>query len=246
MIRRTVSAAFLLRDGFTGQTLTGSSGTLCLLDGRPLRRPVWKRDGYLVLTDLAPGEHELCIRRSGYREELVTLRLREGSVTEDTLSLKPGLGYRFPPETVRVSLSLRLAGKAASGVQIWLGVQPRTRLVLAQEKAAAGDSEARLFCEGSASLLPIPGHFLLANRAAPELVYLRSFRNEIGGFVPPLTAEHARGTELIPMQPYSADPSGTVQVLLREPGTLTGFYAGSVFSSKLNAGSQILEWTLED
>ena len=63
MILRTANAVFLMRDGFTGKTLTDGSAMRCLLDGRPLRRPIWKRDGYLVLTDLAPGAHGIFIRR---------------------------------------------------------------------------------------------------------------------------------------------------------------------------------------
>ena len=246
MIRRTVSAAFLLRDGFTGRTLTGSAGTLCLLDGRPIRRPVWKRDGYLVLTDLEPGEHELLVRRSGFRDECVTLRVKEEGMFEDTISLKPGAGYRFPPDTVRVALELKRGGSADPGAQLWLGVQPRTRLVIAQDKAEAGETKTRMFCEGTAALLPIPGHFLLADRTAPELVYLRYLRDENGEFTAPFGSAHPRGTELIPMQPYTADGEGKVQVLLPEPGTLTGFYGGKVFSAQLGAGAQTLIWKSEE
>ena len=245
MIRRTVSAAFLLRDGFTGRTLTGFSGTRCLLDGRALQRPVWKREGYLVLTDIEPGEHELVVMRSGYRDERVKLNIRDGVTLEDTISLKPGEGYRFPPETVRVSLSLRRGENAASDETIWLGMQPRTRLVLAQERAEAGEVRARLFCEGNAALLPIPGHFLFADRTAPELIYLRHLRDEEGEFGEPLEATHPRGTELIPVQPYGSDADGTVNVLLKEPGTLIGFFDGRVFSAQMNVGRQTFAWRSE-
>ena len=245
MIRRMVSAAFLLRDGFTGRTLTGFSGTRCLLDGRIVARPVWKREGYLVLTDVEPGEHELVLLRSGYRDEHVKILIREDATLEDTISLKPGEGYRFPPETVRVSVSLQRGESAASDARVWMGLIPRTRLVLAQERAEAGEPRARLFCEGSAALLPIPGHFLFADKAAPELVYLRHLRDEEGEFSPPPQASHPRGTELIPMQPYEADADGTVRVLLREPGTLIGFFDGKVFSAQLNVGLQTLAWKTE-
>ena len=55
MIRHGMSAAYLLRDGFTGAVLAGGSATRCFLDGRPLRRPLWKREGYLVLCESAAG-----------------------------------------------------------------------------------------------------------------------------------------------------------------------------------------------
>ena len=245
MINRRVSAAFLLRDGFTGRPLAEPSATRCLLDGRPLKRPVWKRYGYLVLTDLEPGEHELLISRYGYRDELVKMNISDDSVLEDSVSLKPGTGYRFPPETVRVALSLRSSGSASSGVQLWLGVKPRTRLVIAQESAEAGEEHARLFCEGSAALLPIPGHFLIADRTAPELVYLRSLRDEECAFSAPLANKHERGTELIPVQSYTADSEGAVQVLLPEPGTLVGFFGGRLFCEVLDSGAQALNWDAE-
>lgn len=245
MIHRTVTAVFLLRDGFSGSVLPDASSTRCLLDGRPLRRPVWKQEGYLVLTDLAPGEHQLTIRRAGYREETVKVLAAEGKPAEDTISLKPGEGYRFPQGTVRVSLTLRRGQDAAAGQQVWLGTVPRSRLRLAQEKAEAGDEEAHLFCEGNPATLPVPGHFLLADGKGPELAYLRSLREETGRFYPPLSLSHPRGTELIPMQAYVADAMGAVQVLLREPGALKGFAGGKVFEALLQAGDQALEWEME-
>jgi hypothetical protein len=246
MIRHGMSAAYLLRDGFSGAVLTDGSATRCLLDGRPLRRPLWKREGYLVLTDLEEGEHLLQISRRGYRDEFVTIPAGEARPVEDTITLKPGAGYRFPRETVRVSLTLKKGGSAAGGQRIWLGTAPRFRLKLAQEKTEAGDEEAHLFCEGNAALLPIPGHFLMADGKGPELVYLRSLRGETGEFAPPLAQSHSRGTEFIPMQSYAADEGGLVQVLLREPGKLTGFAGGRVFEAELHAGEQELEWKMED
>lgn len=242
MIRHTASAVFLLRDGFTGATLTNGSATRCLLDGRPLRRPVWKREGYLVLTDLEPGEHTLVVSRSGYRDEVVPLRVEEGETVEDSIALKPGALYRFPQSTVRVSLSLTRGKAAASGVRVWLGVMPRARLKLSQEKTEAGDAQARLFCEGSAALLPIPGHFLLLDKKTPELVYLRSLRGETAEFAPVLALAHTRGTELVPMQPYDTDEGGTVEVLLREAGTLIGFCGGKQYEAELCAGAQSIAW----
>ena len=246
MIRRTASAVFLLRDGFSGATLTDGAATRCLLDGLPLRRPLWKRDGYLVLTDLAPGEHILQISRSGYQDEQIPFRVEEGRLLEDAVALKPGPGYRFPRETVRVALTLRRGGRTAGGERVWLGVRPRARLKLAQEKTEIGDSEAHLFCEGNAALFPVPGHFLLTDSKAPELAYLRSLRGETGEFAPPLAGAHGRGTELVPMQSYLADGEGTVRVLLRDPGTLLGFSGGRVLEAALQAGEQSIEWKLED
>ncbi|MBE6910311.1 MAG: hypothetical protein E7474_12185 [Ruminococcaceae bacterium] len=245
MIRHTVNAVLLLRDGFSGRVFTDGSGTRCFLDGAPLRRPVWKKDGYLVLADLAPGDHELRISRSGYRDETVPLHAGRGELLEDTVELKPGAGYRFPPETVRVSLTLRRGKGEAANEHLWLGVPSRNRIKLAQEKSEAGDAEAHLFCEGNAALLPIPGHFLLCDKKAPELVYIRSLHTETAEFAPALQQAHGRGAELVAMQSYTADEAGTIQVLLREPGKLMGFCGGKVFEAELKAGEQSVEWKVE-
>ena len=117
---------------------------------------------------------------------------------------------------------------------------------MAQERVEAGENMARLFCGGSAALLPIPGHFLMMDNNAPELVYLRFLRDENGEFSPPLKTEHPRGTELVPMQSYTADGEGKVQVLLPEPGTLTGFFGGNVFSAQLSPGEQTYVWKTEE
>ncbi len=244
MIRRKVDAAFLLRDGFSGRTITGGAETRCLLDGLPLRHPIWKKDGYLVLTDLAPGEHVLQISRKGFRDETVRIVATEEAGQEDVIALKPGEGYRFPKETVRVVLTLRQGKAAASGGRIWMGVQPRTRLKLAQEKSEAGNGEMRLFCEGSPSLLPIPGHFLFLDKKTPELAYLRALHGETGEFAPAPELVHARGAELVPMQPYDADEEGVVRLLIKEPGKLIGFCGGQVYEAELGAGEQSLEWKL--
>ncbi len=244
MIRHKVDAAFLLRDGFSGKTFTNGSETRCLLDGLPLQRPVWKRDGYLVLTDLAPGEHVLQISRKGYRDEIVRIVASEEAGQEDVIALKPGAGYRFPQETVRVALTLRQGKAAAAGGRIWLGVQPRTRLKLAQEKSESGDKEVRLFCEGSPALLPIPGHFLFLDKKTPEMAYLRVLRGETGEFAPALAAAHARGAELVPMQPYDADEEGVVRLLFKEPGKLIGFCDEKIYEAELGAGEQSVEWKL--
>lgn len=244
MIHHAASAVFLLRDAFSGETLRNGSATRCLLDGRPLRRPIWKREGYLVLADLEPGEHTLRISRSGFRDEVVPLLIEEGRTVEDTIALKPGGSYRFPKETVRVSLRLTRGRSAAAFERIWLGVPLRSQLKLAQEKTEAGDAEARLFCEGSTALLPIPGHYLLMDKKMPELAYLRLMRGESAEFSPPLAAGHTRGTELTPMQAYDADETGMVTVLLRESGTLVGFSGGKKYEAEVSTGEQRLEWKL--
>ncbi len=245
MIRRTVSAVFLLRDGFTGRALNGNTAC-CRLDGAPLRKPVWKPGGYLVLTDLLPGPHSLRVTGTGYQDEAVSFVISEGKPMTDTVTLKPGLGYPFPAETVNVRLLLRRGELPAAGEQLWLGILPRTRLKLAQDKAEAGDASIHLYCDGNASGLPVPGHFLMLDRKKPELVYLHSVSEETGRFTEPLAFPHPRGTELIPMQTYVTDEKGGLLVRMQEPRTLIGFCGGRIRETALHAGEQTVEWNLEE
>lgn len=62
MIRRRLSAVFLVRDGFTGRALQSGAEVRCRLDGAPCA-PLWKAGGYLALCDLPEGEHTLTIER---------------------------------------------------------------------------------------------------------------------------------------------------------------------------------------
>ena len=245
MIQRRVDAALLMRDGFTGRVFADGAGTRCLLDGQPLKSPIWKKEGYLILTDLAPGAHELRVCRDGYREEVVPLETG-GAPVEDTVALKPGERYRFPAETASIVLTLCRGKERASGEQIWIGAaSQRCKLKLAQDKAGDGDVQAHLFCDGNAALLPIPGHFLLMDKKEPELVYLRSFHDETAKFAQALRHTHSRGVELVPMQAYRADGDGVVRVLLREPGARVGFCGKQIFQAELQAGEQSAEWKLE-
>ncbi len=245
MIQHTVSAALLLRDGFTGKTFADGSGTLCQIDGEPLRRPVWKKEGYLVLTDLPAGEHTLNIRRTGYLEETLHLNTVPGQVWEDTVALKPGIGYRFPQGTIRASITLTRKGKPAGGAELWLGVSSRVVLKLAQDKNAPAEQMIRVFCDGSPSRLPVPGRFLALDKSAPELLYLRSLSGENAELTEPMGTPHARGTELLPVQAYTADENGMIELLLQRPGTMTAFADGKLFTAELKEERQSIAWKLE-
>ena len=88
MIRRKVSAALLVRDGFTGQPIQSGSALLCRLNGQRIR-PVFKNGGYLVLTDLDAGEHSLSLTARGFVTETVSLTVG-GAPLETEIALRPG------------------------------------------------------------------------------------------------------------------------------------------------------------
>ena len=241
MIRRWVSAALLVRDGFSGGVFTSGAPFACALDGLPVR-PVWKAGGYLVLTELAPGEHTLTIRRPGYQPETCVFRAEEGVVHEDTVFLKPGPGYPFPAEAAALELTLLEGARAFSG-PVWLGMSGPVQLKLAQDDGAG--PELRLFCRNPGAL-PVPGTFLLPGRQGGELARLRALEGETGRLDQPLAHRHARGTELIPVQRYRADEDGTLRAIFPRAGTVWLYCQGAVRSQELVPGTQRLAWTWKE
>lgn len=238
MIRRRVSAVVRLRDNFTGRTLSG--GGLCLLDGQPLRRPIWKEDGYLVLQDLAPGTHELTVQRPGFCTARAEIQAGSG-LWEETIELVPGEGYRFPAGTA--DLTVRFAGQnvPADGEEVWLGLAGDVTLKLAQSKADADQTEVRLFAQGPERALPVPAHYLITDAKAPEVVTLRALRDGLGVLEKPMESPHPRGTVWVCVHPFPvADQS--LQVRLCRAGTVWLFYGGALAQTQVESGSQEFVW----
>lgn len=238
MIRRHVSAVVRLRDSFTGRILAG--GGVCLLDDRPLRCPIWKEDGYLVLQDLAPGPHELTVRRPGFHPGQVCLQAGSG-LWEEVIDLVPDESYCFPSETAK--LTVRFGGRKApaDGEQVWLGMAGDTVLKLAQNKTDTPQTQVRLFAQGPEAALPVPGHYLIVDPKVPELVTLRSLREGAGVLDRPMASPHPRGVVWICVHPFTAvDKAVTVQ--LRRPGTVWMFYRGTLAQTEVQSGPQEFMW----
>lgn len=238
MIRRHVSAVVRLRDGFTGRMLAG--GGLCLLDGHPLRHPIWKEDGYLVLQDLAPGPHELTVLRPGFCPGRAGLQAGDG-LWEETIDLAPGEGYRFPPGTAE--LTVRFGGRKApaDGETVWLGLEGRVILKLAQSKAGTPPTRVRLFVQGPETALPVPGRYLIADPKAPELVTLRSLREGLGVLDQPMASLHPRGAAWVCVHPFRVSGQA-VTVRLCRAGTVWLFCQGSLAQTRVQSGPQEFVW----
>ena len=242
MIRRRVSAAVRLRDGFTGAPLSG--GVLCTLDGQPLR-PLWKEGGYLVLLDLPAGRHQLTLCRAGIQPAVLTVEAADGVLSEETVALRPGAGYPFPPETA--SLSVRLTARRGSlrGETLWAGLSGDVRLRLAQDAAAPGDTRVRLFCQGPEERLPLPGRFLAAGAGGAEIVALRALRGGVGELDTPLTLAQSRGTEWVSAQPWTVEEEGDVLVRFPRGGTVYLLCRGRWTRTEIRAGAQEFQWNPE-
>ncbi len=237
MIRRTVSAALLLRDSFTGRPVLPAAGILCHLDGKPVRQ-VQKPEGYLILTDLEPGGHILSLRCKGYREEEIPLTVPERGVTERELDLTPGAGYPFPAETAR----LRLTVPGAGGETLWAAMAGHSRLKLAQEKSREEKTAVRLFCSGDPARLPVPGTFLAIDEEGPELIRLRALRGDTGEFFAPMLKAHPRNTELRPARSYRADGEGKAELLFPRGGEVFLLCRDRWTRTEVSPGDQDLLW----
>lgn len=245
MIRRRVSVALLVRDGFTGLPLTSGAEMLCDLD-QQMVRPVFKEGGYLVLTDLPNGVHTLTLRRRGFLPEVLTLTIRDGEFLEETVSLRPGPDYPFRTEPVRLRVSLESGSSPLREEDLWIGVTGPAQLKLAQNKDEPRGTRVRLFCKGNPSGLPVPGWFLLADKTGAELVHLRVLNGEAGELDVPMAHVHSRGIELIPMWRYRSDEKGEVHVLFRQEGTASLFCREQWKTISLQQGVQDLTWKLEE
>lgn len=235
-IRRRLSAAILPLDAFTGQPL--GRRVLCELDGVPLERPIWKSDGWLILTNLSPGEHRLTLRCPRFQDR--TLSLSGDVRTEEAVILNPGAGYMFPPDTAFVSLTL--SGSPETPTRLFAGM-PDPRQFKLMREAKAGASDLKIFLRSSP---PPPGWFLLRGKNT-EAVFLR--RVTLDGdaeTASPLAEAHKRGDALLPAQSLLAAAGEVIKIPFRNAGTACLFCGGKLKTLALKAGEkQSLEWNLE-
>ena len=237
MIQRTVSAALLLRDGFTGRAIPLAAAVLCALDGRFVR-PVRKQEGYLVFLDLEPGEHVLSLRCPGYREESFPLTVPPRGAAEGELYLSPGAGYRFPADTA--SLLVTIPG--AAGETLWTAMAGRLQLKLAQAKKGDGGKVLRLFCSGDPGWLPVPGAFLTMDKEGTELIRLLAVQGDTGELSAPMQRAHLRGTELRPALRFRTDGEGKARLLFPRGGEVLLFCRDQWMKTELAPGEQDLQW----
>lgn len=244
MIYRQVSAALLLRDGYTGVPFSSGAQFLTFLDGQPAR-PVWKAGGYLVFTDLTPGPHTILLRGRGFQEETLLFEARTGVPWEAEVDLAPGPGYPFRGEPVTLELELTRDKVPLPGETVWIGWDGPVQLKLAQDGKEKSRSGVRLYCKGNPRLLPIPGWFLVSSGRKPELVHLLSLRGEVGTLEKPLTLQHGRGALFLPARRFRSDARGNVRALFQGPGDVCLWCQGRWKRVKLVPGAQRSSWKMD-
>ncbi|MBQ9346551.1 MAG: carboxypeptidase regulatory-like domain-containing protein [Oscillibacter sp.] len=245
MIRRRVSAALLVRDGFTGQPFASGSVFLCRLNGLPVR-PVFKNGGYLVLTDLKAGEHTLSLSAGGFQTEIVRLTIPENQPLEMEVSMRPGPRYAFPPDTARLHVDLAEGDGPLGGEAFWVGWPAPVQLRLARSAEAGETGEIRMYCSGAPALLPVPGHFLLLDDQQPELVRLKELQHETGVLDGFMAHPHQRGTVFVPAMRFQSGEDGSAELAFPRGGTISLFCRGRLKNVELGPGASSVRWAPEE
>ena len=83
-----------------------------------------------------------------------------------------------------------------------------------------GETSCRLYCQGPATALPVPGTFLLCDEKGGEVLSIHSIDQDTAFLSQPPTRSHARGCELIPVLPFTSDNEGRVSLRIRTAGEL--------------------------
>ena len=221
MIRMQVSVVIQVRDGFAGRIIEGGK-LLCALNGVPVR-PLTKPGGYLILTNLPVGAHQLLIRCVGYQDEYVEFTVEKTGFRELYVALKPGRQYLFHQSVIRLRLQLP---EALREKQVWIGAPTTVECKVAQTRAEAGSEQFRIYCKGNPAALPIPGAFLIEDGENSEIVVLKNLSEELGTLETPLCRDHSRSRRILPVQTYRCDAQGQIYAAFAMAGTAV-VYTGS-------------------
>ncbi len=238
MIRMQVSAVLQIRDGFTGRVVEGSN-LLCTLDGA-ITRPMAKSGGYLVLTNLSVGDHQLLLRCAGYQDEYVDFTVEQSGFRELYVALKPGRQYLFRQNVTRLRLKVPEDQKNS---QIWISAPGAMECKVAQTKAEAGSTQFRIYCKGNTAVLPVPGTFLIEDGENSEVIILKSLAEETGTLESALCRDHGRSRRILPVQKYRCGEDAEIYAAFSGHGTAVVYTSsGAPVSLELTEGEN--EWNL--
>lgn len=217
MIRIHVNAVLRVLDGFTGRPLSPSA-LHCTVDGRTVH-PIAKEGGYYVLTGLSSGEHQVALQGSRYLDEHLTIRGGEEAPKSVLVTMKPGADYPFGAAVTWLTLRVESGKRPLPGRRVWIAAHnPLAELRIAQDAVHAGDEGGRLFFSACAKALSLPRDFLLLDGAHSEICRVEELAElEVSRFAAPLRFDHKRSCRLYPSQVYTADETGTIRAVFREP-----------------------------
>ena len=240
MIRFHVNAVLRVLDGFTGKP-PAPSAIRFFVDGA-VYRPVVKDGGYYVLMGLAPGEHQVVLQGAYYQDERLTVTAGTG-YQEFLVTMKPGSRYPFGRSVTTLTITVQDKKGAIPNQRVWVVARnPHMELKIAQDGVKAGDEVVRLFCSESAKALPIPCNLMLLDAGKCEVCRLEDL--EEGRFALPLKFDHKRGCPLYSTQVYTADASGAIRAVFREPVAVELLMEGTEQSVSLELAAGENEYVL--
>lgn len=211
MIAIHASLVCTVRDGFTGRGLLPGQ-VHCCLDGMECK-PLVKKDGYWIFTNLLPGPHCLTLFGKGYQTERVEF-VADGGTEQCHITMKPARDYPFG----RMVTTLVLEGPALTeGAFAWLAVTEAARV--AQSQVEAGATQMRIFQQDK-GVLATPAPYLLGQGDTWEIVHVRRQLGEIVECGSPLRHTHLRSAVLRKAERYYADGNGMVQAIFPSPCTV--------------------------
>ena len=241
MIRIHVDAVFTVYDGFTGKAMPPSAVRV-LLDGRRFR-PEYRQGGYLIFINLEPGNHKIEFSAAYYGDETVDFETRRDSRVERVVNLKPGLNYPFGGKTTRLTATVTARGKCSPKKRVALAAGDGPEIKIAQDSAAAGDSEMKLYIRGKHSDLMLPGEYLIIDGKNSEVCTLTAVNDGTGLFAAALIYEHKRGKALHMSQTYTTDENGVFTAFFRRPAGIHAFVEENsiLMSRELTEGENDME-----
>ena len=241
MIRMHVDAVFTLYDGFTGKAMPPSAVRV-MLDGQRFR-PEYRQGGYLVFINLEPGNHKVVFSAAYYGDETADFETMRNSRVERVLSLKPGLNYPFGGKATRLTAIVTAKGKCTPKKRVALAAGDGPEIRVAQDSAAAGDSEFKLYVRGELARLKLPGEYLIVDGKNSEVCTLSAVNEGTGRFAAPLIYEHKRGKALILSQTYTTDENGVFTAFFRRPAGVHAFVSENsiLLSRELEEGENEME-----
>lgn len=223
MIRMYVSAAFQIRDGFSGRIVEGNQ-LRCTLDGVAVR-PIVKQGGYLVFVNLSSGSHRLILQSDRFQAEHIDFVSRSDGLWEGYVALKPTEQYFFHYAVTWLHLVVKKDGTPLCGQELWLTPPGAPECKVAQTRAEVGCTELRLYCK-TPNLLLLPGAALIDDGTESEIVTLLELTDETGRLAFPLQQHHSRNRIVLPAQAYRTNETGRISAVFSAPGTVVVYAEG--------------------
>jgi len=209
-MHRHVSLALNLKDGYRNTPVSSGSAVRVRLDGDWFV-PIYKEGGWFVFTGLPAGEHKIELLNPVFIPErlAVTIPPNQEGYLEIHRSLQPSPSYPFPAHTTKIRGKLRAKSAVLPDAELLIvSTQERDMLKVAEDDAAAGKRQVRLYSASKRVLMNIPGVFFIVDGKNSELCSLTDAQDGIFTLAEPLLYAHKRGVALRAVRRFKSDENG--------------------------------------